>query len=149
MSSLKKFLHAKNYSSIKMTVTSTGHHQCLVKINGVEGSFIVDTGASSSCIDFKSADHFELLSENSDVRAAGAGATNMLTKSSVDNTIEIGEWQLSKMALVLFDLSHVNSALEEHDSECVHGIIGADLLKKSKAVIDYKTNRLFLKNKSS
>lgn len=145
MSSLKKFLQTKNYTSIKMNVTSTGHHQCQAIINGVEGSFIVDTGASSSCIDFKSADHFELLSEDSDVRAAGAGAINMLTKTSTDNHIEIGEWTQSKFKFVLFDLSHVNAALEEHDSECVNGIIGADLLKKSKAVIDYKTNRLFLK----
>lgn len=146
MSSLKKFLEAKKYSSIKMSVTSTGHHQCNVKINDIEGSFIVDTGASSSCVDFQSADFFKLLSEDSDIRAAGAGATNMLTKTSVDNKVEIGSWSHPKMKLVLFDLSHVNAALEEHDSEGVNGIIGADLLKKSKAIIDYKTNRLYLKN---
>ena len=36
---------------------------------------------------------------------------------------------------MVFDLSHVNQALTEHDAEKVHGIIGADILKKGKAII--------------
>ena len=47
--------------------------------------------------------------------------------------------------LVLFDLQHVNTALKEHDARTVDGIIGADVLKKSKAVIDYSKKRLYLK----
>ena len=49
------------------------------------------------------------------------------------------------MSLVLFDLSHVNQALENHNADQVHGIIGADMLEKGKAVIDYKSNCLYLK----
>ena len=47
--------------------------------------------------------------------------------------------------LVLFDLRHVNDALINHKAEKVQGIIGADILKKGNAIIDYKSMSLFLK----
>jgi predicted aspartyl protease len=145
MSSLKSFLLEKKYKALKMNTTETNHFECKVLINGVEGSFIIDTGASSSCIDFIYAEHFNLFSEDSNIRAAGAGATNMLTKTSTNNKVSIGKWAKKKVDLILFDLSHVNKALSDHDAELVHGIIGADILKRGKAVIDYKTSRLYLK----
>jgi hypothetical protein len=46
---------------------------------------------------------------------------------------------------VVFDLVHVNDALIAHQSLPVDGIIGADILKKGKAIIDYKSQSLFLK----
>ncbi|MFO7744045.1 MAG: retropepsin-like aspartic protease [Psychroflexus sp.] len=145
MSSLKSFLKEKNYKALKMSSTETNHYECKVTINGVEGSFIIDTGASSSCIDFTYAHHFNLFSEDSNIKAAGAGATNMLTRASTNNKVAIGKWTKKKVDLILFDLSHVNKALSDHDAELVHGIIGADILKRGKAVIDYKTDYLYLK----
>ena len=41
---------------------------------------------------------------------------------------------------------NVNKTLIEQGSENVSGIIGSDLLKKGKGIIDYSSNRLFLKN---
>lgn len=145
MSSLKSFLTDKKYTALKMNITETKHFECKACINGVEGSFIIDTGASSSCVDFAYAEFFNLFSEDSNIKAAGAGATNMLTKASTNNKVSIGSWKKKKIDLILFDLSHVNKALSDHDVELVHGIIGADLLKKGKAIIDYKSNYLFLK----
>jgi hypothetical protein len=69
----------------------------------------------------------------------------MLTKTSTNNKVSIGKWTKKRVDLILFDLSHVNKALSDHDAELVHGIIGADILKRGKAVIDYKTSRLYLK----
>jgi predicted aspartyl protease len=145
MSSLKQFLHQKKYCLIKLTTTTTQHLQLTCSINEVVGDFILDTGASNSCVDFRYADHFKLLTEDSKVRAAGAGATNMLTRSSTKNNLSIGKWTYKKLNLVLFDMSHVNQALVEHESEVIHGIIGADILNAGKAIIDYKKKRLYLK----
>lgn len=145
MPSLRKLLESKRYKRIKLEVISTGHLQCKAFINGVEGSFILDTGASSSCIDSAVPDFFDILAEYSDVRAAGAGASNLLTKTSVDNKVKIGDWTAKKIKLVVFDLSHVNAALEDHSSEKVQGILGADILEMGRAVIDYKTKHLYLK----
>jgi hypothetical protein len=47
--------------------------------------------------------------------------------------------------LVLIDLGPINSAFMEINLKAVDGIIGADVLKKGQAVIDYNKNYLYLK----
>ncbi len=143
--SLKKLLKEKGYKRIKLEFTKTNHLELVAKINNIEGNFILDTGASSTCVGMESVKHFKLLAEDSDIKAAGAGATDMLTQIAQKNQIEIKGWKKKKVDLVLFDLRHVNEALINHDAEKVHGIIGADLLKRGKAIIDYKNKSLYLK----
>jgi len=145
MASLRQFLLNKGYKRIKLKYTETDHFAVQARINGVEGRFILDTGASSTCVDFSRLNFFNLFARESDVKAAGAGATNMLTHVSEDNKMKIGEWTKSNADVVIFDLSHVNKALQDHDAEEVDGIIGADILKKGRAVIDYKQKALYLK----
>lgn len=143
--SLRKLLEEKGYHRIKMKYTKTNHLEVVARINDIEGNFILDTGASSTCVGIESIEHFDLLSEDSEIKAAGAGATNMLTQISQKNSLQINDWKKKKVDLVVFDLKHVNEALTNHKAEKVHGIIGADILKKGKAVIDYKNKALFLK----
>ena len=145
MSTLRKLLENKGYHRIKMKFTETNHFKVVAKINKIEGNFILDTGASSTCVGFDAATHFKLLAEDSKVRAAGAGANNMLTKMAQENVLELKGWKKKKINLVLFDLTHVNEALVDHKAEKVHGILGADVLRKGKAVIDYKNKALYLK----
>ena len=123
----------------------TNHLELKAKINGVKGRFILDTGASNSCVDIDLIDFFKLDAEVSEVKAAGAGATGMETQKSVNNTLQIGKWKTTESHLVLFDMTHVNLALTEHHATEVHGIIGADILEKGKAIIDYDKLILYLK----
>jgi predicted aspartyl protease len=145
MSSLRQFLIAKGYHRIKLNFTPTQHFMLTAEINDIEGTFLLDTGASSSCVGEGSAEKFELLSEASDVKAAGAGRTGMQTKLSTKNKLKIGDWEKRKRDFMLFDMSHINTALSEFDSPKADGFIGADILKKGKAVIDYKQKCLYLK----
>src|SRR5690606_1699236 len=119
--------------------------EIVAKINGISGKFILDTGASNTCVGMDKIDFFEMASEVSDIKAAGAGATEMDTLISSRNTIQIGDWKRGKLKIVLFDLVHVNQALVSHKALPVDGIIGADVLKKGKAVIDYNKKCLYLK----
>lgn len=145
MASLREFLLEKGYTRVRLFPTLTQHLEITAKINGVKGSFILDTGASNSCIDFNFASYFKLISEESEVLAAGAGATDMRTELSKENDIKIGTWKRQDISFVLFDLSHVNTALENHDTPPVHGILGADILNLGKGVIDYQYTCLYLK----
>ncbi len=145
MSSLKSFLKSKNYHKVKLALTKTNHFEMTAIINGIEGRFILDTGASNTCIGTDNISFFDLNFEFSEIKAAGAGAIEMETLISTNNTIEIGEWKKTRQKIVLFDLVHVNQALLLHDAKPVHGIIGADLLKKGKAIIDYSKRMLYLK----
>jgi len=145
MASLREFMLEKGYKRIKLRYTETDHFEVKASINGVEGRFILDTGASSSCVDFSRVKYFKLFARASEVKAAGAGATNMLTKVSENNELRLGQWIELDADIVVFDLSHVNEALINHKATEVDGIIGADILKQSKAVIDYKQKALYLK----
>ncbi|NKI30690.1 retropepsin-like aspartic protease family protein [Croceivirga thetidis] len=147
MSSLKKFLLSKDYISIPLTLTKTNHFEIDAKINGIKGTFILDTGASNTCVGIDKHEYFKLTSEHTEIKAAGAGATEMETKIAKNNSINIGGWKSKKRKLVLFDLVHVNQALISHQSNPVDGIVGADILKKGKAIIDYKKKRVFLKKR--
>ncbi len=144
MSSLKNFLKKKNYTKVPLVLTATNHFEIMAKLNGITGRFILDTGASNTCVGFDKIDFFNLTSKESKIKAAGAGATNMETLISTKNKIEIGNWKKNKLKIVLFDLVHVNEALTTHKALPVDGIIGADILKKSKAIIDYPKSCVYL-----
>ncbi len=144
MSSLKKFLKKKNYTKVPLVLTATNHFEIMAKLNGITGRFILDTGASNTCVGFDKIGYFNLTSKESKIKAAGAGATNMETLISTKNKIEIGNWKKNKLKIVLFDLVHVNEALTTHKALPVDGIIGADILKKAKAIIDYDNKCVFL-----
>ncbi|MEL1246413.1 retropepsin-like aspartic protease [Flavobacterium sp. DGU11] len=145
MDNLYSTLKGKGYKKIKFKISKTQHLLIKGKINGVEGNFILDTGASNSCVDFEGIGHFQLSASDSDTRAAGAGGIGMLTQTSVKNTLKLGRWSTKKFGLVIFDMSHVNEALRQYKAKPVHGIIGADVLMKGKAIIDYHNHCFYLK----
>ncbi|WP_066223478.1 retropepsin-like aspartic protease family protein [Formosa haliotis] len=145
MTSLQEFLLNRDYVKIKLKLTKTNHFEIKASINGKKGVFILDTGASSSCVDFDAIENFNLKVKDSEIKAAGAGAINMTTQLSKKNNIKIGKWKKDKVALILFNMTHVNTALVNHNSTPVDGIIGADILKKGKGIIDYDRKYLYLK----
>ena len=145
MDDLYTNLKSKGYKKIKFRISKTNHLIVKAKINGIDGNFILDTGASSSCVDFNDIEHFQLTAEDSMTKAAGAGAVGMDTQISSDNSLQLGRWKTNELNLVIFDLSHVNLALEQYKAKKVHGIIGADILMKGKGIIDYYGEHFYLK----
>lgn len=145
MASLKKFLTGKGFYQVCLTPTATEHLALEARLNTIAGRFLVDTGASNTCIALDRAATFGLTLEPSEVLAAGAGAIDMETFVAPGNMLELGNWVCSDVQVVLIDLSHVNHALGQHETEPVDGIIGADILRMGNALIDYAKNRLYLK----
>jgi predicted aspartyl protease len=145
MKNLHDILKVENYKKLKFKITKTQHLLITAKINGIKGNFILDTGASNSCIGFESVSFFMLDAKDSSTKAAGAGATGMFTQTAANLQLQLGRWKIDTIELVIFDLSHVNEALIQHKSKAVHGIIGADVLLKGKAIIDYYNHCLYLK----
>ena len=144
MKNFHDILKKENYKKVKFKITKTQHLLIKAKINGVTGNFILDTGASNSCVGFESVDLFLLDAKKSKTKAAGAGATGMFTQLALKNQLQLGSWKNSNFDLVVFDLSHVNEALTQHKAKPVHGIIGADILMKGKAIVDYYNHYLYL-----
>jgi predicted aspartyl protease len=144
MKKLPDILKKEKYKRLKFKVTKTQHLLIKASINGVKGNFILDTGASSSCVGFESIELFQLEAKKSKTQASGAGATGMLTQKAIGNQLQLGSWKHLNFELIIFDLSHVNEALIQHKSKPVHGIIGADILMKGKGIIDYFNHYLYL-----
>jgi predicted aspartyl protease len=145
MKTLPDILRKEKYKKINFKISKTQHLLIKAKINGVKGNFILDTGASNSCVGFESIELFQLKAKASKTKASGAGATGMLTQISVSNKLQLGNWKHKGFDLVIFDLSHVNEALVAYKAEPVQGIIGADILMKGKGIIDYVNHCLYLK----
>ena len=143
---LNKFLKSEGYSSIKLIFLETKHYLIEAKVNGIDGTFILDTGASNSCICTSLEDKFKVISKQSKEKASSANSEMTNTKISKSNIIQIGKWE-DKINLISFDMNHINNALSQKKVPPIDGIIGADALKKSKAVIDYESNKLYLKIK--
>ena len=144
MKNLHEILKKEHYKKVKFKITKTQHLLIKAKINGIQGNFILDTGASNSCVSFEHIALFNLNAEDSKTKASGAGGTGMLTQTASENKLQLGSWKNHEFDLVIFDLSHVNEALIAYKSKPVDGIIGADVLLKGRAIIDYYNNYLYL-----
>ena len=142
---LNKFLKSKGYSSVKLIFLETKHYLIEAKVNGIKGKFILDTGASNSCICTSLENKFKVISKESKEKASSANSEMTHTKISKRNIIQIGKWN-SNASLITFDMSHINNALSQKKIDPIDGIIGADILKKSKSILDYKSNKLFMKS---
>ena len=141
---LNKFLKNDGYCSVKLVFLETKHYLVEAKVNGVKGKFILDTGASNSCICTSLEDKFKVISKESKEKASSANSEMTNTMISKSNMIQIDKWE-DKINLISFDMNHINNALSQKKVPPIDGIIGADILKKSKSILDYKTNKLFLK----
>ena len=141
---LKKHLTKQGYHSVKLKKTKTNHFELKASINGKKGRFIIDTGASNSCVGFEEVALFNLATEASDQKATGAGNAEIDTQLSKNNKISIDGFKLKKVNLILLDLSHINNALIKQKAKPVNGILGADVLERGKAIIDYNKKRLYL-----
>lgn len=145
MSDIIPFLEHQGYFKIPFRIRKSNHLYLNAKINGVKGLFLLDTGASATCIDLNQQSFFELESNQSDIKASGAGSNDLYTEISSGNNIQLGKWKSSNNTFVLLDLTHVNIALTQYNLPEVQGIIGGDLLKKHQAIIDYSTRLLFIR----
>ena len=138
-------MQLQGFERVPLKKLLSGHYRLNLRINGNPATLILDTGASTSCIGFSQVDRFDLLAEQSDLKATGAGASELETRLAIDVRLELTKKLATTTDVVLFDLTHINGALESVGETEVDGILGADLLKTHRAVIDYGRNALYLK----
>jgi len=142
---LRDFLTENGFDRVPLRRLASHHYKLNLRVNGKKASFILDTGASASCLDENLAQQYALSPNQDEILATGAGSSNFATHQADNVLIDLGNLQLQQQSLILLDLSHVNHALAEVNEAPVEGILGADLLKARRAVIDYGRNCLYLK----
>jgi len=123
---------------------STGHHLVAASVNGKEGIFVLDTGANMSVIDVDHATHFGLQPTRGVVGgASGIGGANVARQASI-KSLKLGDVDIRQRRIVLTDLGSIGDALAPLAGGAVHGLIGQDVLKEHRAVIDVERPLLYL-----
>ena len=145
MITLYQFLRKRGYGRVRLLTLPTNHYVVIATLNGTEGRFILDTGASTTCVSTELATHFHLNPKPSEEKASSASSNELDTELAHNNELLIGPWSSKRRSVVLFDMQAVNNALQKHHIETVDGIIGADILQSVNAIIDYKNDWLYLR----
>ena len=130
--------------AVVLKTIKTRHLICKAKINNVPAVLLIDTGASNSCIDLHRQDDFQLKSKGEPFDAAGASQDKMKAIASKKSKIIVGRHRVGSFSFVLLDLSHINKTLSSQGCKPIDGILGADFLRKKKAIINYESLKMWL-----
>ena len=123
---------------------TTGHHLVSVSINGREGVFVLDTGANVSVIDSDHAGYFGLGGGRASAGGAVVlGGPNAARQVGIES-LSLGGVPIRQRRMVLTDLGPLGDALAPLAGGAVHGLIGQDVLKEHRAVIDVERPLLYL-----
>ena len=134
----------KKENIISFVLTNSNHIQIECEVNNVSGIFLIDTGASNSCINYLSASKFNIEFKKSNETASSA--TNKISETyiSKNNILKIGDCEKTNFNIVLFDMTHINNSLKEKEINEVEGIIGGDILNQLDVCINYKRKEIIL-----
>ncbi len=134
----------KKENTISFLLTNSNHILIECELNYVSGIFIVDTGASNSCVNYLSASKFNIEFEVFNEKASSATEEINEIFNSKKNVLKIGGIQKNDFDLVLFDMTFINNSLKEKDISNVDGIIGSDILNELNACVNYKKKEISL-----
>ena len=135
----------KDYIGISFKKIISLHCILKAKIKNKKGFFIIDTGASNSCIAKEKKDFFELHTEDDkNIKIMGAGPEKINALLSKKETIYLKEYN-TRISFLIIDMSAINESINKEGGIKIDGILGGDFLKKTKAIIDFGKNIIYLK----
>ena len=114
------------FTAVPMRELLTGHHLVEARLNGKPASFVVDTGANRTVLHAPFAGEFGLTG-----KPIGMGGA-------------IGGVAIRQSRIMMTDLGQVTNLLSPISGSKVYGIIGQDVLKEHRAVIDVAKPLLYL-----
>ena len=115
-------------------------------IHGKEAHFLIDTGASRSAFDSNTITNFidDIQFEKKEGMTAGVGSSDLESSIFVIDSFSIGNLEINNYEAVALDLENIHEMYAKLALPHIDGILGGDLLKKYKAVINYRSKKLRL-----
>ncbi|KWW24994.1 MAG: hypothetical protein F082_1332 [bacterium F082] len=115
-------------------------------IHGKEASFLIDTGASRSVFDPKTITAFieDIQFEKEEGLSAGVGSSDLESATFVIDRLGIGALEITDYEGVALNLENIHEMYGKLGLPHIDGIIGGDLLRRHKAVINYRSRKLRL-----
>ncbi len=150
---LGDFLGQRGYIPVRLNKNAVGHFEVEATVNGQEVVMMIDTGASQSVLDEKSAAELGLgLGQGQGQQACGdaacatgAGGPLSVSMAHVDK-LSVDSVFMESLSMPVVNLDHCNTALESKGAKQVSGVIGADFLATKSAILEYANGTLFLKS---
>ncbi len=124
----------------------SNHVVVMGSVNGHECRMILDTGASRTVADLAFVNEVfpEMEMEVNEQPSAGLGTNTMESHFFMAEEIIVGNKVLQGQLLAALDLSHVNDTYEMLGLPRIHLVLGSDILRAHKAIIDYGSKQLIL-----
>lgn len=116
------------------------------RIHGKEALFLIDTGASRSVFDPKTISSFidDIKFEKKEGMTAGVGSSDLESSTFVIDRFSIGDLEITDYEAVALDLENIHEMYAKLNLPRIDGIMGGDLLRRYKAVINYRCKKLRL-----
>ena len=113
-------------------------------IHGKEANFLIDTGASRSVFDPKTISTFidDLTFEKKEGLTAGVGSSDLESATFKIDAFSIGDLEIHDYEAVALDLENIHEMYGKLHLPRIDGIIGGDLLKRYRAVINYRCKKM-------
>jgi len=126
-------------------IREKSHHITVVaRLAGQPARFVVDTGAGGTVFDAGSVARYKLKLSSASRKGGGVGSAAMRMNYVARHDLTLLDLDLSDIKLLTLDLSHVNVGLTRAKVEPVVGVLGADVLWRRHAVIDYDRGLMLL-----
>lgn len=143
--SLLHYLQALGYVPLPLRRYPTGHCTLPVLVNQVPAHFLLDPGSSHTLLESGKISQFGSPLQASTRPGIGVGGRVAGTAWSAGNELVLhGQLVFGDQTVYVLSLEHVNTAFRQHQLPEIDGVIGADLLGRGAAVVDYATPILYL-----
>lgn len=144
------FLVSNGYIPVLFRQNIAGHLLIDAKLNGIDGTFLLDTGAGQTVIDSRQSEllKLNLNHDESEMTGGGVGAHGLENIPSHGNKLEMNDFKIEGLTVAVMSLETAWQSLAlVGAAEELYGIIGVNVLKHGNAVIDFEKMTLFLKSK--
>jgi len=122
----------------------SGHITVVASLSGKPAKFVVDTGAGATCIHTGALPKYKLHLSARSKKGGGVGTSTMKMTLVSAHDLSLDRADLSDFKLIALDLSHVIAGLAKAKVEEVVGVLGADVLYRRRAIIDYARSIILL-----
>lgn len=123
------------------------HIKCEAIVNGEKMILLIDTGASRTVFDMDLSSKFNHeVKEHSSV-TSGVGSNEIKSYAAKIKSLQLGKLTIKNYESAFIDFTHIHAAYEMAGVNKIYGIIGGDILKKYKAIINYGSKTMTLEKK--
>jgi predicted aspartyl protease len=145
--SITDLLTSMGYHAISIRQNAAGHLLINATINDVDGVYLLDSGAGQSVVDAKQAATLKLILNHDELEytGGGIGAHGLENVPSYNNKLELNGYKIDNLVVAVMSLDTAWESLAQvgaHD--VLFGILGVDVLKPGKAIIDFDSMTLYL-----